>query len=129
MEDIPKKEISVLIVEDSPTMRQLVAMSLKKIGNVKITEAGDGVDGLKKISQEKFDVIFIDINMPLLDGLKLVKMIKEDPSSNKIPVVIITTDLSSESKRISESLGVDAYLTKPVQTKTIYSTVKSILKL
>ena len=59
---------NVLVVEDSPTMRQLIVFALKRIRGLKITEANDGVDGLKKISADKFDLILTDINMPIMDG-------------------------------------------------------------
>ena len=61
-------EYNILIIEDSPTMRQLIAFALKRIRGVRIVEANDGVDGLKKLSAEPFDLIFTDINMPVMDG-------------------------------------------------------------
>ena len=61
-------EYNVLIIEDSPTMRQLIAFALKRIKGVRIVEANDGVDGLKKLSAARFDLIFTDINMPVMDG-------------------------------------------------------------
>ena len=58
----------ILVVEDSPTMRQLITFTLKRLKDVDIIEASDGVDGLKKIAGGKFDIIFTDINMPIMDG-------------------------------------------------------------
>jgi two-component system chemotaxis response regulator CheY len=82
----------VLIVEDSATMRQLIGFALKRIQGVEITEAQDGMDGLKKISSDKYDLALIDINMPLLDGLKLVKLIRSDPRCKDIPIAIDPTE-------------------------------------
>ena len=61
----------VLVVDDSPTMRQLVTFALKRIPGLKIVEAGDGVAALKKLSSEKFDLLLTDINMPDINGLEL----------------------------------------------------------
>ena len=69
----------VLIVEDSPTMRQLIVFALKRLRGLTIVEANDGVDGLKKLSGDKFDLILTDINMPIMDGLKLVSLVRNDP--------------------------------------------------
>ena len=69
-------QYNVLVVDDSPTMRQLIVFALKRLRDVSITEANDGVDGLKKISSAKFDLVLTDINMPVMDGLKLVSLIR-----------------------------------------------------
>jgi len=61
-----------LVVEDSPTMRQLISFSLKRFKGCAIVEAVDGVDALKKLQTEEVDMILTDINMPVMDGLKLV---------------------------------------------------------
>ena len=62
----------ILIVEDSPTMRQLLVFALRRLKDVEIVEAQDGMDGLRSISSEPFDIALIDINMPVMDGLKLI---------------------------------------------------------
>ena len=68
----------ILVVEDSPTMRQLIVFALKRLKDVTVTEASDGVDGLKKLSNKKFNLMIVDINMPIMDGLKLVSLVKQD---------------------------------------------------
>ncbi len=118
---------SFLVVEDSPTMRQLVTFSLKRIRNVKIVEATDGVDALKKMSEEKFNLIIADINMPLMDGLKLLSIIRKDPDSMAIPVIIVTTEGAEMDKEKGLKLGANAYLTKPIQTNVLLNKVKELL--
>lgn len=119
----------VLIVEDSPTMRQLIVFALKRIRGVQIFEANDGVDGLKKISAEKFDLIFTDINMPIMDGLKLVSLVRNDPNYKEVPIVIITTEGASEDRERALTLGADDYITKPIQTTKILDVAKRLLKM
>lgn len=119
--------LKVLVVEDSPTMRQLIVFALKRIRNFQIVEANDGVDGLKKLSADKFDLILTDINMPIMDGLKLVSMIRNDPSYKSVPIIIITTEGAAEDRDRALALGANAYITKPIQTMQILDTVKRLL--
>jgi two-component system chemotaxis response regulator CheY len=119
--------LKVLVVEDSPTMRQLIVFALKRIRNFQIVEANDGVDGLKKLSAEKFDLILTDINMPIMDGLKLVSMVRNDPSYKTVPIIIITTEGAAEDRDRALALGANAYITKPIQTIQILDTVKRLL--
>ncbi|MCM2263719.1 MAG: response regulator [Desulfuromonadales bacterium] len=119
--------LKVLVVEDSPTMRQLIVFALKRIRNFQIVEANDGVDGLKKLSAEKFDLILTDINMPIMDGLKLVSMVRNDPNYKTVPIIIITTEGAAEDRDRALALGANAYITKPIQTIQILDTVKRLL--
>lgn len=121
--------LKVLVVEDSPTMRQLIVFALKRIRNFQIVEANDGVDGLKKLNSEKFDLILTDINMPIMDGLKLVSMVRNDPNYKTVPIIIITTEGASEDRDRALALGANAYITKPIQTMQILDTVKRLLSL
>ena len=81
----------ILIVEDSPTMRQLLVFALRRMKDVDIVEAQDGMDGLRKVSSDHFDLALIDINMPVMDGLKLISLIRGEESLRSIPIVVITT--------------------------------------
>lgn len=119
----------VLIVEDSPTMRQLIAFALKRIRGIKIVEANDGVDGLKKLSSDKFDLILSDINMPIMDGLKLVSLVRRDPNFKDVPIVIITTEGASEDRERALSLGANDYITKPIQTTQILDVARRLLNI
>lgn len=121
--------LNILVVEDSPTMRQLIVFALKRLKDVSVVEASDGVDGLKKLSNNKFDLIIADINMPIMDGLKLVSLVRQDANYKNIPIIIVTTEGAEEDKKRGLTLGANAYLTKPVQTTQLISTVKELLKL
>jgi len=117
----------VLVVEDSPTMRQLIVFALKRIRGFQIVEANDGVDGLKKLSAEKFDLILTDINMPIMDGLKLVSMVRNDPNYKTTPIIVITTEGATEDRERALALGANEYITKPIQTMKILETVKKLM--
>lgn len=119
----------VLVVEDSPTMRQLIVFALKRIRGLSIVEANDGVDGLKKLSSDKFDLIFTDINMPIMDGLKLVSLARNDPGYKAVPIVIITTEGASEDRERALAIGANDYITKPIQTTRIIEVAKKLLNI
>jgi two-component system, chemotaxis family, chemotaxis protein CheY len=119
--------IKVLVVEDSPTMRQLITFALRPLKDCEIVEATDGLDGLKKINEQIFSIALVDINMPLMDGLKLVRLIKEDPRNRQIPVVIISTEGGEVVKERALALGVSAYITKPIKAANVLQTVRSLL--
>jgi two-component system chemotaxis response regulator CheY len=119
--------IKILVVEDSPTMRQLIGFALKRLPNAVITEAADGVDGLKKINSDHFDLIITDINMPVMDGLKLISLVRRDVSYRNIPIMIITTEGGAEDRERALALGADAYITKPIQASQVLDTAKNLL--
>jgi two-component system chemotaxis response regulator CheY len=118
----------ILIVEDSPTMRQLLAFALKRLKDVEIVEAQDGMDGLRKVTSDHFDLALIDINMPVMDGLKLVSLIRGEDSIADMPIVVVTTEGAREDRERALALGANEYLTKPIQANKVLSVAKSLLK-
>jgi len=122
-------EYKVLIVEDSPTMRQLISFALKRMREIRIIEASDGVDGLKKLAAEKFDLIFTDINMPIMDGLKLVSLLRNDANYRQTPIVVITTEGAQEDRERALALGANDYITKPIQANRIVEIARSMLNI
>jgi two-component system chemotaxis response regulator CheY len=109
-----------LVVEDSPTMRQLISFSLKRFKNAKIIEAVDGVDALKKLSGP-------DINMPVMDGLKLVSLVRQNAQLKNIPIIIITTEGAEEDRERGLALGANAYISKPIQSSHLIKTISELL--
>ena len=119
----------ILIVEDSPTMRQLLVFALKRIKGAELIEAQDGMDGLRKVTSDHFDLALIDINMPVMDGLKLISLIRGEETLKEMPIVVITTEGAKEDRERALSLGADEYLTKPIQANRVLSVAKSMLKI
>ena len=118
----------ILIVEDSPTMRQLLVFALSRLRDVEIVEAQDGMDGLRKVSGDAFDLALIDINMPIMDGLKLISLMRGEDAMKDIPIVVITTEGAQEDRDRALQLGADEYLTKPIQTNRVLAVAKSLLE-
>ena len=95
----------ILIVEDSPTMRQLLAFALKRLKTVEIVEATDGMDGLRKVTSDHFDLAFVDINMPVMDGLKLISLIRGEQNLESMGICVITTEGAKEDRERALALG------------------------
>jgi two-component system chemotaxis response regulator CheY len=120
-------DYTCLVVEDSPMMRQLIVFALARLKNLRVVEADDGVDGLKKLASGRFDIVITDINMPIMDGLKLVKRIRSDAIHRDVPIVIITTEGAEEDRQRALQLGANVYITKPIQAPQVISKVKELL--
>ena len=118
-----------LVVEDSPAMRQLVVYALSRLKTIQVVEASDGLEALKLLAQHRFDLVITDINMPILDGLKLTKRIRSDPTMQRVPIVIITTESAEEERARAMALGADAYIAKPIQAQQVIATVQRLLAL
>ena len=119
----------ILIVEDSPTMRQLLSFALKRLPGVEIVEAKDGMDGLRRVTADSFDLALIDINMPVMDGLKLISLIRAEPKLQKMPVCVVTTEGASEDRERAIELGANEYLTKPIQANRVLAIAKALMKI
>lgn len=118
----------ILIVEDSPTMRQLLVFALKRLRNTDITEAHDGMDGLRKVTADDYDLALVDINMPVMDGLKLISLIRDEESLKEMPIVVITTEGADEDRERALALGANEYLTKPIQANKVLQVARGLLK-
>ena len=103
-------EYHCLVVEDSPMMRQMLVFALSRVRELRVTEADDGVDGLRKLAGARFDIVLTDLNMPIMDGLKLVRRVRLDPTHKDVPIVVITTE-GAEAIANALALGATAYLT------------------
>ena len=119
----------ILIVEDSPTMRQLLVFALKRLKDVEIVEAQDGMDGLRKVTNDAFDLALVDINMPVMDGLKLISLIRGDAELAQMPICVITTEGAQEDRDRALQLGANEYLTKPIQANVVLGVARSLLKI
>jgi two-component system, chemotaxis family, chemotaxis protein CheY len=123
----PTRALHCLVVEDSPMMRQLLVFALSRVKDLHVTEAENGVDGLRKLAGAKFDIILTDINMPIMDGLKLVRRVRTDPVHQNVPILVITTESADEDRQRALALGANAYITKPIQAPQVIEKVKELL--
>ena len=121
----------VLIVEDSPAMRHLLALALARLPGVRIDQADDGVAALKamKTAPAPYDLVLLDLNMPVMDGMKLLARMREDPAYSKTAVAVVTTEESPETERQARALGARFYVRKPVNRRTIETILSDVFGL
>lgn len=125
----PQPTFSALVVDDSPPMRKMIVFALSRIRGLDLVEADDGVDALRKLAGRRFNLIITDINMPILDGLKLVKRLRADENYIDVPIIIITTEGAAEDRQRALALGANAYITKPIQAAQVIKLVRRTLGL
>lgn len=118
----------VLVVEDSATMRGFVTAALESAGPYSVTQAGSGFEALKVLPRAHYDLIITDINMPDINGLELVRFIRDSEQHKKTPLIIISTDGRESDRDRGIKLGANAYLTKPFAPEQLLATVQQVLK-
>jgi len=115
-----------MIVDDSSAIRKFVMFALRARGLTVLT-AQDGMDALEKLARSRVDLVITDVNMPKLDGFGLVKALRDNTDSSKLPIIILSSLSSSEEMEQGKTLGANAYLAKPFDQKRIqYEVAKYI---
>lgn len=116
------RALKILIVEDSPAMRQLLAIAVRKRGGTEVHEAADGLAALKALATTQFDLVFVDLNMPVLDGMKLIKKVRESEASTAAPrvrICVVTTESAQATEDQARALGADFFVRKPVARRDV----------
>jgi len=117
----------ILIVDDSPTMRRIIATNLKSAGFDGVTEAADGRLALAKLRETAVDLLIVDWAMPEMTGLELLRAVRSTPSLRDIPVLMITGVGTEEDIREALDSGVNAYIVKPFDTATFAEKVTDLV--
>jgi two-component system chemotaxis response regulator CheY len=112
------RQARILIVEDSPAMRHLLTIAVKRRG-AQVTEAPDGLAALQCLKTDRYDLVLVDLNMPILDGMKLIQRIRSDRSLDATRICVVTTESSEEAERDARALGADFYLKKPIGRREV----------
>jgi two-component system chemotaxis response regulator CheY len=117
---------TILAVDDSGSIRQMVAFSLKAAG-YEVVQAVDGQDGLNKAKERTVDLVLTDQNMPIMDGLTLIKNLRELGSYQKVPILMLTTESSDEMKAKGKAAGANGWLVKPFDPKRLIEVVQKVI--
>ncbi|WP_026075848.1 response regulator [Noviherbaspirillum massiliense] len=116
----------ILAVDDSGSLRQMVSFSLKAAG-YQVTEAVDGQDGLDKANAQVFDLVLTDQNMPGMDGLSLIRSLRDIPNYQKVPILMLTTESSEEMKSRGRAAGANGWLVKPFDPQRLTEVVRKVI--
>lgn len=117
---------SILTVDDSSSIRVAIKVALTGAG-YQVSEAVDGMDGIKKANAGKFDLIITDLNMPVMDGLTMIEELRKIPAHCGVPIIFLTTESDAALKQRAKSAGATGWLTKPFQADNLLKIVKKVL--
>lgn len=118
----------ILSVDDSKTARRLLARLLERF-ECALCEAANGEEGLSVAAREQPDLIFLDYNMPVMDGMTMLRRLREDPGLRRIPVIMLTANASPDIIAMAARLGARDYITKPFQDEALLAKAARIVTL
>jgi two-component system chemotaxis response regulator CheY len=104
---------SVLVVDDDPFIRKLVATTLEDVSRFELHEAADGVEALEVAQREQPAIVFLDVDMPRMDGIDACRRMRLDPAVRAATIVMLTAAHGDQVERMAEDAGADLFLTKP----------------
>jgi len=117
---------SILAVDDSESMRQMVSFALKDAGHT-VVEAVDGQDALSRAKTNKVNLVITDINMPGMDGISLIRELRNLPDYKFTPILMLTTESTTDQKQQGKEAGATGWLVKPFNPDQLISTINKVL--
>ncbi|HZY19176.1 MAG TPA: response regulator [Ramlibacter sp.] len=115
----------VLAVDDSASMRQMLAYTLRT-GGYEVVEAVDGADALGKLAAQAVDIVLTDQNMPVMDGLSLTRAVRADERWRRLPVLMLTTETDEAVKQAARVAGATGWLTKPFEPQRLLQVLAQV---
>ncbi|MDH4133865.1 MAG: response regulator [Gammaproteobacteria bacterium] len=117
---------TILAVDDSASMRQMVSFTLKGAG-FDVVEADDGVNALTLARGKKVDLVVTDVNMPNMDGISLIKELRQLPDYKFTPILMLTTESGDSKKQEGKAAGATGWIVKPFNPDQLLATIKKVL--
>jgi len=115
----------VMAVDDSATVRQVLVMAMEGVG-YEVVEATDGGDALQKLQSNHVDMLVTDLNMPNMDGISLIKEVRQKPGNRFLPIIMLTNDAQPETKALGKKAGASGWITKPFRPEQLLAVVRMI---
>lgn len=117
---------SILAVDDSPSMRRMVSYTLKSAGYDVVT-ANEGQEALELAKTTNVNLVLTDVNMPVMDGITLVRHLRQLPNYRYTPILVLTTESSTERKMQGRDAGATGWIVKPFDPEQLLATLKRVL--
>ena len=117
----------ILVVEDDKDIVKLVRYHLEKAG-FRVASASDGLEALRAVLQERPDLVILDLMLPGLEGLEVCRRLRRDPSTARLPIIMLTAKVEEVDKIVGLELGADDYVTKPFSPRELVARVKALLR-
>ena len=118
--------MKILVVDDFPTMRRIIRNLLKELGFENVDDAEDGAVALEKLRNGGFRLVLSDWNMPNMNGLALLKAIRSDPATERLPVLMVTAEAKKENIVAAAKAGANGYVVKPFSAATLENKLNHI---
>ncbi|NOZ47636.1 MAG: response regulator [Chlorobi bacterium] len=118
---------NILIVDDSESIREVVSFTLENAGN-NIDKAIDGVDALKFLEKNNYDLIITDLHMPNMDGIDLIKEVRKMEKHKFIPILFLTTESQTEKKMLAKAAGATGWIVKPFVPEKLLMAVNKVVR-
>ena len=115
----------ILVVDDSETIRLQVSRALEEAG-FEVVEAGDGIEGLEKVTGDDFALVLLDVNMPRMGGLDMLDRLREAPETQALPVLVLTTEAQQSMIVRAKKSGASGWIIKPVKMELLVNTVAKL---
>jgi two-component system chemotaxis response regulator CheY len=115
-----------MIVDDSVSMRQMVGFTLRQ-GGFEVIEAEHGQDAMTKLQGSAVDLIITDLNMPVMDGITLIRNVRQLPAMKTKPILMLTTEGLAEKKQQGKAAGATGWIVKPFDPEKLLQTVAKVL--
>ncbi len=117
---------TILCVDDSPSMQQMVKLTLVGAG-YQVVQAGDGVEGLAKARAAGVNLVITDLNMPRMNGLGLIRELRTLPAYKGVPIIFLTTESDAALKQEAKTAGATGWITKPFQQDQLIGVVRKVI--
>jgi two-component system chemotaxis response regulator CheY len=118
---------TILVVDDSPIMRKMVLASLAEIGSARFEEASSGLEAIERLALVRVNLMILDLNMPDMHGLEVLKFVRNHGAYREIPIVVLTTRGDEASSSAALSAGASSYMTKPFVPQVLAARARELL--
>ena len=118
----------ILIVDDSPTIRRMVAASLQVVEDISFEEAANGLEAIEKLARGRHSLMILDLNMPDMHGLDVLQFVRAQAQYHAIPIIVLTTKYDAGSRKAALDSGASIYLTKPFEPAVLRAHVSALLE-
>lgn len=117
---------NILVVDDSPTIRKMVRASLQHL-EANFIEASTGLEAIEQLAVTRVQLIVLDLNMPDMHGIDVLKFVRRNPQYTTLPIVVLTTRGDETSRQTAKTAGATSYMTKPFVPQALARTVQELL--
>jgi len=119
---------TILIVDDSATIRRMVIASLHSLRGLSFAEAGSGLEAMERLAQGPADAMILDMSMPDMHGLEVIRLVRQQPTSSSLPILVLTTRDDEDSQADACNVGATLYMTKPFEPVALAAAVRGLLE-